>query len=88
MLQQKSQIVPLLRLEEGVKYTPYLDSLGYPTVGVGFKLGPQGASIKNYTFTLGDDTINTILLMFSRKCMKKVIFQLRCRTATSRVKIF
>lgn len=42
MLQQRTQIVPLLRQEEGVRYTPYLDSLGYPTVGVGFKLGPQG----------------------------------------------
>lgn len=57
MLQQRTQIVPLLRQEEGVRYTPYLDSLGYPTVGVGFKLGPQGVSLKNYTFTLCDSTM-------------------------------
>lgn len=36
-------------------------SLGYPTVGVGFKLGPAGASLKNYTFTLCDNTINAWL---------------------------
>lgn len=61
MLQQKTQIIPLLRQEEGVRYTPYADSLGYPTVGVGFKLGPQGASLKNYTFTLCDGTIDAWL---------------------------
>ncbi|KAF1367774.1 glycoside hydrolase family protein [Yokenella regensburgei] len=58
---QRSAIIPLLRQEEGVRYTPYLDSLGYPTTGVGFKLGPQGASIKNYTFRLSDTTIDAWL---------------------------
>ena len=57
----KSQIIPLLRLEEGVRYTPYLDSLGYPTIGVGFKLGPKTTSTAAYTFTLDDPTIDAWL---------------------------
>ena len=57
----QSQIVPLLRFEEGVRYTPYIDSRGYPTTGVGFKLGPAGASLSNYTFTLRDYTIDAWL---------------------------
>lgn len=60
-MNQKSEIIPLLREEEGVRYTPYLDSLGYPTTGVGFKLGPQGAPLSHYTFTLSDNTIDAWL---------------------------
>jgi lysozyme len=60
-MNQKSNIIELLRQEEGVRYSPYLDSLGYPTIGVGFKLGPQGASLRDYTFTLSNNTINTWL---------------------------
>ena len=56
-----SQIIPLLRQEEGIRYTPYLDSLGYPSVGVGFKLGPKGAPLSHYTFTLSDNTVNAWL---------------------------
>lgn len=34
-------IVELLRFEEGWRDRPYVDTLGYPTVGYGFKLGPK-----------------------------------------------
>ncbi|WP_330985365.1 MULTISPECIES: glycoside hydrolase family protein [Enterobacterales] len=57
----KSEIIPLLRQEEGIRYSPYLDSLGYPTTGVGFRLGPQGAPLSHYTFKLSDNTINAWL---------------------------
>lgn len=60
-MNQKSEIIPLLRQEEGVRYTPYLDSLAYPTTGIGFKLGPQGAPLSHYTFTLSDNTIDAWL---------------------------
>lgn len=60
-MDQKSEITALLRQEEGIRYTPYLDSLGYPTTGVGFRLGPQGAPLKHYTFSLNDQTINAWL---------------------------
>ncbi|WP_336220731.1 glycoside hydrolase family protein [Citrobacter amalonaticus] len=58
---QESQIILLLRQEEGVRQSPYLDSLGYPTIGVGFRLGPQGASLSNYLFTLENTTIDAWL---------------------------
>lgn len=47
-----TQIIAILNFEEGYKEKPYIDSLGYPTVAGGIKIGPQGASIKNYTFTV------------------------------------
>lgn len=47
-----SQIIAILNFEEGYRERPYLDSLGYPTVAGGIKIGPQGASIANYTFSV------------------------------------
>ena len=47
-----SQIIPILNFEEGFRSRPYVDSEGYPTVGTGFLIGPKGASISNYTFSL------------------------------------
>ncbi|MCK7229473.1 lysozyme [Enterobacter asburiae] len=59
--EEESHIISLLRQEEGVKQLPYLDNLGYPTIGVGFRLGPQGASLSNYLFTLENTTIDAWL---------------------------
>ena len=47
-----SQIIPLLNFEEGFRARPYIDTEGYPTVGVGFLIGPKGAAVRNYTFSL------------------------------------
>lgn len=47
-----SQIIPLLNFEEGFRARPYIDTEGYPTVGVGFLIGPKGAAVSNYTFSL------------------------------------
>ncbi len=47
-----SQIIPILNFEEGFRPRPYIDSEGYPTVGTGFLIGPKGAAISNYTFSL------------------------------------
>lgn len=47
-----SQIIPILNFEEGFRARPYIDSEGYPTVGTGFLIGPKGAAISNYTFSL------------------------------------
>lgn len=45
-----SQIIPILNFEEGYREAPYKDSLGYPTVAVGIRIGPKNASLSNYTF--------------------------------------
>lgn len=47
-----SQIIPILNFEEGYKEKPYIDTLGYPTVAGGVRIGPKGASLSNYTFTV------------------------------------
>lgn len=47
-----SQIIPILNYEEGYREKPYIDTEGYPTVGIGIKIGPKGADLKYYTFTL------------------------------------
>jgi len=45
-----SQIIPILNFEEGYVESPYVDSLGFPTVAGGIRIGPKGASLSNYTF--------------------------------------
>lgn len=47
-----SQIIPLLNYEEGYREKPYIDTEGYPTVACGIKIGPKGASLSNYTFSV------------------------------------
>lgn len=45
-----SQIIPILNFEEGYVESPYLDTLGFPTVAGGIRIGPKGSSLSNYTF--------------------------------------
>lgn len=45
-------ITSLLQYEEGFREEPYLCSEGYPTVGTGIRIGPKGADLKNYEFTV------------------------------------
>lgn len=47
-----TDIFSLLELEEGYSEKPYIDTEGYPTIGFGIKIGPKGAPLSNYTFTL------------------------------------
>lgn len=42
----------ILAFEEGFSKKPYIDTLGYPTIGYGLKIGPQGASLANYVFEM------------------------------------
>lgn len=47
-----SKIIEILNYEEGYVESPYLDTLGFPTVAGGIRIGPKGASLSNYTFTV------------------------------------
>jgi lysozyme len=38
--------------EEGFSPTPYMCSEGYPTVGYGQRIGPRGAMLEMYQFTM------------------------------------
>lgn len=47
-----SKAIEILNFEEGYEVKPYRDSLGFPTVAGGIRIGPKGASLSNYTFTV------------------------------------
>lgn len=47
-----SKAIEILNVEEGYNQNPYLDHLGYPTVAGGVRIGPKGASLSNYQFTV------------------------------------
>lgn len=67
-----SQIISLLNFEEGFKATPYIDTEGYPTVGTGFKIGPKGAALSNYTFTLPKEASDVWLESFVNQTIAKM----------------
>ena len=45
-------IITLLNYEEGFSAKPYYCSAGYPTIGIGQRIGPKGAPLKLYEFTV------------------------------------
>ena len=45
-------ISELLRIEEGYREKPYYCSENYPTIGIGQRIGPKGAPLRNYEFTV------------------------------------
>lgn len=44
------KIEELLELEEGYSATAYYCGSGYPTIGIGKRIGPKGAALSNYQF--------------------------------------
>lgn len=47
-----ADIISLLNVEEGYSEKPYYCSAGYPTIGIGQRIGPKGAPLKLYEFTV------------------------------------
>lgn len=45
-------IISLLNREEGYSEKPYYCSAGYPTIGIGKRIGPKGAPLSQYQFTV------------------------------------
>ena len=45
-------IIALLNCEEGYSEKPYYCSAGYPTIGIGQRIGPKGAPLSQYQFTV------------------------------------
>lgn len=48
-------VTKLLVIEEGCRNKPYYCKLGYPTIGVGQRIGPKGASLDQYQFTVSNE---------------------------------
>jgi lysozyme len=58
--ENETQLVVELRHDEGVRYTPYADTKGIPTVGVGHNL--QASPLPDgWSYPLSDDQVNTLL---------------------------
>ena len=47
-----SDILKLLNREEGFSDKPYYCSAGYPTIAHGIRIGPKGAPLSQYQFTV------------------------------------
>jgi lysozyme len=47
--------VQLIREEEGFRSEAYCCTEGYPTIGTGHKIGPKGAPLSAYTFTVSKE---------------------------------
>lgn len=47
-----TQIDKMLRYDEGFREKPYYDTEGFPTIGIGKRLGPKGTPLSAYGFTV------------------------------------
>lgn len=68
-----SKIIQILNFEEGFREKPYIDTEGYPTVGTGFKIGPKGAPMSHYQFTLPKEASDAWLLSFVDKTARQML---------------
>lgn len=55
-------IFELLKFEEGYQEDPYHCSEGYPTVGIGTKIGPKNADLDLYQFTISESVAREMLV--------------------------
>lgn len=58
----KVKLLDIITREEGYRDKPYHCSENYPTIGVGLRIGPKGASLDNYTFTMDQATAQAAML--------------------------
>jgi lysozyme len=47
-------VIDMLKKDEGYSSTPYIDSLGFPTIGHGQRIGTKNASLSMYTFEVDE----------------------------------
>ena len=51
----------VLKFEEGYRSSVYYCSTGYPTIGIGTKLGPKNAPLSNYTMVVTEYAAKALL---------------------------
>lgn len=68
-----SKIIQILNYEEGFREKPYHCSERYPTVGCGFKIGPKGSSLSNYTFSIPRNVSDVWLQTFVNTTWDRMI---------------
>ena len=52
MKNEITNVFDLIAFEEGFRMKPYHCSEGYPTIGIGKRIGPKGADLSLYEFTV------------------------------------
>lgn len=62
----------LLKLEEGYSETVYRCSEGYPTIGIGTKIGTKGADLGKFTLTVNEQVAKALLDMRVNDKLKKL----------------
>ena len=65
--------VEIIAREEGFRVKPYLCSECYPTVGYGQRIGPKGADIKLYEFSI-PEPVARLWLEYEVKRVQAVMF--------------
>ena len=63
----------LLKFEEGYREKAYLCSEGYPTIGIGTKLGPKGSDLSNYTMVVTEHAAKALLDDEVRKIRNELV---------------
>ena len=66
--------VDIIAKEEGFRVKPYLCSEGYPTIGYGQRIGPKGADIKLYEFSV-PEPVARMWLEYEVKSVQAAMFQ-------------
>lgn len=51
----------VLKFEEGYRSEPYYCSEGYPTIGIGTKIGPKSAPLASYQFSVSEKVAKAML---------------------------
>ncbi|QZA70442.1 lysozyme [Erwinia phage AH03] len=67
-----SQIAKMLRVDEGFKSVPYRDTEGYPTIGIGQRIGPKNALMTNYTLTISQPVADLWMQDIALDYMNKI----------------
>lgn len=66
-------LLDVLQFEEGFRSKAYHCSSGYPTIGIGTKLGPKNAPLSNYTFVVTEQAAKALLDDEVKKILKSLL---------------
>lgn len=77
-----TDIFDLMAHEEGFREDPYYDSLGYPTIGIGMRIGPKGAALSLYQFKMP----RTAAEVWVRCHLDKIVLEIDTKPAYAQIK--
>ncbi len=77
-----TDIFDLKVYEEGYREKPYRDSEGYPTVGIGIRIGPKGADLAQYRFTVP----RTVAEVWVRCYLDQMVLEIETKPAYAQIR--